>query len=266
MNEVSFVKKTIEFSRNIDINLFKNFFIFNEISSTNNKAKELAKKGEREGTVVISRIQKRGRGRFDRLWESPEGGIYLSIILKPDCLIDKTTLLPLIAALAVSKTIDYYGLHSKIKWPNDVMVNGKKIAGILLESIIKEEKLEYVILGIGINFNIDINFLSEDIRNNVTSMFYELKISLDYYNFLKKLFMFVDRYYTLFLKGNFNAILREWKENSDTIGKGIRIYTGSEEIIGRVYDIDQSGFLIVKTISGERKIITSGDCFYLDEA
>ena len=112
MKNSTFIKKTIEFGKNLDIDLAKKFIVFDEVESTNNKAKEFAEDSE-EGTIIISKIQKKGRGRFTRNWESPEGGLYLSIILKPDVLPDKTTLLPLMASIAVCKTINSFGLNSK---------------------------------------------------------------------------------------------------------------------------------------------------------
>ena len=126
MKDTTFIEKTLNFSKNLNIDFVKKIIVFDEIPSTNSEAKKLARKGEEEGTVIITQIQKKGRGRFDRLWESPEGGLYLSIILRPDCSPNKATLLPLIAALAVSKTINSYDFSAKIKWPNDVRVNEKK--------------------------------------------------------------------------------------------------------------------------------------------
>ena len=265
MKKISFVEKTLEFSKDLDVVLIKKIVVFDHIYSTNLKARELAKKGEEDGTVIISRVQEKGRGRFDRIWESPDGGVYFSIILKPNCSAEKTTLLPLVAALAISKTINCYNLDSKIKWPNDVIINGKKIAGILIESEAEEKNLKHVVLGIGINLNIDVSYFSEGIRNNTTSMLNELKTPVDYYEFLESLFLFLDRYYTLFLNRKFNEILMKWKQNSDTLGRKVRIKSISDDIIGKVYDIDQSGFLIVITDSGESRKITSGDCIYLDE-
>ena len=261
-----FVKKTLDFSKSIDINLVKKFIVFDEVSSTNIKAKELAQNDEEEGTIVIARIQKKGRGRFDRLWESPDGGLYLSIILRPNCSPDKATLLPLIASLVVCKTINsHYHLSAKIKWPNDVRVNGKKVAGILLESEVDGNQLHYVVLGIGVNLNIDVSLFPKELKNNATSILHELNATVDYHKFLEHLLCTLDNYYSMFLNGNFDTILREWRYYSDTLGRKVRIVTSSDELTGKVYDVDQSGFLIVITDSGEHKKITSGDCIYLDE-
>lgn len=256
-------EKIVALSKNLEINLVKKILVFDELSSTNSKAKKLAQKGEEEGTVVIAKIQNNGRGRFERIWESPDGGLYLSIILRPDIPPEKITLLPLIAALAVTKTINEYGLSACIKWPNDVRVNGKKIAGILLES--DDNQLRYVVLGIGVNLNIDISRFSEELKNVVTSLSEELATTIDYHTFLKKLLSMLDTYYTMFIDKDFDKILREWKTKSDTLGRKVRIVTSSDEITGKAYDVDESGFLIVIMDSGKYKKITSGDCMYFDE-
>ncbi|UCF12476.1 MAG: biotin--[acetyl-CoA-carboxylase] ligase [Thermoplasmatales archaeon] len=264
MKDTTFKEKTINFSKNLDVDFVKKIIVFNEISSTNSKAKELARKGEEEGTIVIAQIQKKGRGRFDRLWESPGGGIYLSIILRPDCPPNKATLLTLVISLVVSKTINSYNLSSNIKWPNDVRVNGKKIAGILLELEANEYKVDYIILGVGINLNTNTNLLSKKIRLISTSLSEEIGNSVDYYNFLKILLFNFDKYYKLFLEKKYDSIIKEWKNQSDTLGRRVRITTSSEQIIGNACDIDQSGFLIVINDSGECKKVANGDSIYFE--
>ena len=265
MKDNTFVEKTLDFSKNINIDLVKRVIVFDELSSTNNKAKELAHDGKAEGTVVIAQMQKRGRGRFERVWESPDGGLYLSIILKPDVSPDKTTLLPLIAALAVSSTIRNFDLPSTIKWPNDVQVNKKKVAGILLESDAHKNQLRYVILGVGVNLNIDVNLFSRELKNVTTSLSQELHTVVDYHKFLENLLLTLDTYYSMFLNHEFDRIISEWKVQSDTLNKRVRIATSSDDVIGKAYDVDQSGFLLVITDSGEHKKIMSGDCIYFDE-
>jgi len=265
MNSDDFIEKTLDLSKNIDVDLVKKFVVFNEISSTNSKAKELAQCGEAEGTVVIAQMQKSGRGRFDRIWESPEGGLYLSIILKPDVSPDKTTLLPLVAALAVSTTIRDYDLSVSIKWPNDVRINSKKVAGILLESDINSEKINYVIIGIGVNLNSTIDQFPTDLKKTSTSVFNELACHVDYHKFLVDLLSNFERYYSLFIQGGYDSIISEWKKASDTLGKQVKIVTSSSDIVGMATDIDNSGFLLVKTESGEQKKIMSGDCVYCNE-
>ncbi len=265
MNSNTYVENTTDFCRKLNIDLVKNVFVFDELSSTNIKAKELARHGEQKGTIVISKVQTKGRGRFDRKWESPEGGLYFSIILRPQVEPDKTTLLTLIAAISICEVINsLYDISSTVKWPNDVRINGKKVAGILLESESNGNKLDFVILGIGVNLNIHINQLSPELKSTSTSISHEFNRFVDHYAFLKHLLLTLDKYYAVFLNHDINSILSEWKKHSDTLDKNVRIVTSSDEIVGKASDIDESGFLIVIADSGEHKKVTSGDCFYIE--
>jgi len=265
MKERAFIKKTREFTKKLHIPVVKNLLVFDELDSTNSTAKELARAGAEEGTIVIARTQNQGRGRFDRIWQSPEGGIYLSFILRPRISAEKTSLLPFVAALALTKTIESYGLHATIKWPNDVRVNGKKIAGILLESEVIGDTINYVVVGIGMNLNIDITHFSTDIQPRSTSMIHELGSPVDYHEFLRKFFIQFGSFYKLFVEQQYDRIIDEWKTYTDTLGKTIRVQTPIETIQGIASDIDLSGFLLLRTERGETKKIMSGDCLYFDE-
>lgn len=265
MKERAFVKKTREFSKKLPIDVVKNLLVFDELDSTNSTAKELAHDGAEEGTIVIARKQNQGRGRFDRIWQSPEGGVYLSFILRPRISAEKTSLLPFVAALALTKTIESYGLHATIKWPNDVRVNGKKIAGILLESEVIGHAINYVVVGIGMNLNIDITHFSTDIQPRSTSIIHELGSPVDYHEFLRTFFIQFGSFYKLFVEQQYDRIIDEWKTHTDTLGKTIRVQTSTETLQGIAFDIDQSGFLLLRTERGEIKKIMSGDCLYFDE-
>lgn len=265
MKATRFVKKTIKFSKNLDIDFVKKLFVFDIIDSTNSKAKKLAHSGAEEGTVIIARMQQHGRGRFDRVWQSPEGGIYLSLILRPKISIEKISLIPFVAGLAVAKTIDSYGLQTTIKWPNDVLVNQKKIAGILIESEIEGLSICYVVVGIGMNLNIDINVLSPDIQFRSTSLFHEIHSAIDYYEFLRIFFSHFEKEYSNLINHRYEKLIDEWKMHSDTLGKTIRVQTTMETFQGVAFDIDPSGFLLLRTTKGEKKKIYSGDCLYFNE-
>lgn len=265
MKENDFVKKTLDFSKKLNINLIKKFVVFDEVISTNDIAKQLTINGEDEGTVVISRIQKKGRGRFDRIWESPDGGMYLSIILRPKGTPEKAMLLSLMTAIVISKTMSSYNLSPKIKWPNDIRVSGKKIAGVLIESEAYQNKLKYIVIGIGINLNNNLQNLSEKIRSSSTSLLKEVGSFVDYYNFLSNLLKNLDKYYMIFLTKNFKYIIQEWKNHSDTIGQKVIINSSNEPIEGKVIDINPSGFLEVILDTGEIRIISSGEFIYLED-
>jgi BirA family biotin operon repressor/biotin-[acetyl-CoA-carboxylase] ligase len=265
MNEKAFIKKTRGFPKKLHIDVVKNLLVFDELDSTNSTAKELARYGAEEGTIVLARTQNQGRGRFDRIWQSPEGGIYLSFILRPKVSAEKTSLLPFVAALALTKAIESFDLHATIKWPNDVRVNGKKIAGILLESEVTGQAINYVVVGIGMNLNIDITLFSTDIQPKSTSMSHELGNPVDYHEFLKTFFIQFGIFHKLFASQQYDRIIDEWKTHTDTLGKTIRVQTSAETLQGIASDIDQSGFLLLRTEQGDTKRIMSGDCLYFDE-
>ncbi|MBN2599437.1 MAG: biotin--[acetyl-CoA-carboxylase] ligase [Candidatus Thermoplasmatota archaeon] len=265
MKKSSYIKKTEAFFEHLAQDVVKKSFVFDEVGSTNIKAKELAKAGAEEGTVVIAKRQSQGRGRFERNWESPEGGVYLSVILRPSESFEKLPLLSFVAALAVTKTIRSYGLPATIKWPNDVRVNGRKIAGILLESEGDGRSITYVIVGVGINLSVDLTKFSAPIQNKSTSVVNELHYQVDYHEFLKIFFLSFQHYYELMKAQRYGTIIDEWKASSDTLGKRVRIQTMTETLQGIAFDVDQSGFLLLRTEDAEIKKMVSGDCLYFDE-
>jgi BirA family biotin operon repressor/biotin-[acetyl-CoA-carboxylase] ligase len=265
MKDRIFVKKTVEFSKKLPSDFFKKLLVFNDLDSTNTTAKELARTGAEEVTVVITRTQSHGRGRFDRIWQSPAGGVYLSLILRPKTPLEKSSLLSFVAALVVTRAIDAYGLHASIKWPNDVRVNAKKIAGILVESEATGTVIDYAVVGVGINLNIDLADLSSDIRSNSTSLSAELPAPIDYHDFLNTFLQQFEKVYTTFRDNRFDSIINEWKNRTDTLGKKIQVETSTEILQGTAVDIDSSGFLLLRTKNGVIKKISSGDCQYLNE-
>jgi BirA family biotin operon repressor/biotin-[acetyl-CoA-carboxylase] ligase len=266
MNESLFVKKTLEFSKNHHGPFIKKINVFDDLTSTNHSAKELASQGAEEGTIVIAQTQSKGRGRFDRVWQSPKGGVYLSLLLRPKTPVEKTSLLTFIAALAVTQAVRSYNVPARIKWPNDVHVKGKKIAGILLESETSGSQGSYVIVGVGVNLNTNLAQLSVDVRKQSTSIRKEHGSSIEYYEFLNTLLLQFDRFYQLFSAGKFEQIIDEWKHHSDTLGKSIRIESTNDIVQGTAVDVDHSGFLLVKTQDGTIVRVTSGDCTVIDES
>jgi BirA family biotin operon repressor/biotin-[acetyl-CoA-carboxylase] ligase len=265
MKESAFVKDTVVFSKKLDSHIVKKIFVFDTLDSTNAKAKEFACAGAEDRTFVLARVQTHGRGRLDRTWQSPAGGMYLSVLLRPTITTEKTSLLSFVAALAVTTTLESYGLHAAIKWPNDVRVGGKKIAGVLLESEITGTTTDYVIVGMGINVNTAITHLSDDLQACSTSMMQELSGPVEYHRFLQTLLTMFDHYYMLFTHERYKQIMNEWKHHADTLGKQVQVQTSAETLQGTAYDIDESGFLLLKTDNGEIKKIISGDCRYLTE-
>jgi BirA family biotin operon repressor/biotin-[acetyl-CoA-carboxylase] ligase len=215
------------------------------VESTNEYAKKIASKSE-NFTIILAKKQRSGRGRLNRKWESPEGGLWVSVILKPEFF---SSLLSLDMGLAVLETLKNFGIDSKLKWPNDLLVSEKKICGILLEKI-----SENVIIGIGLNVNI-----SKMNTENWTSMSVETKKRFNLEEVLDVLINNMRYYYSLYEKREFSKIIGEWKQNSCTLGKNVIVETIPETLSGKAIDIDENGFLILDN----GKKINAGDVVHL---
>ena len=149
----------------------KNLYIYKEVSSTNTIAKFLSMNGVENGTVVISEKQTKAKGRSGKSWESPLGGVWLSIILNPNVDHSKIPLITLATGVAVAKTLENIGVEDpEIKWPNDIMINGKKVCGILTEAVAKFNTIESVIIGVGIDANLDVEQFPEDLEEGTTTL------------------------------------------------------------------------------------------------
>ncbi|KYC53182.1 MAG: putative biotin ligase [Candidatus Methanofastidiosum methylothiophilum] len=251
-------EKQIEFEleRMLDTNIIgKKILFFEEVDSTNNKAKQIAL-DEKEGAVVISEIQTSGRGRRGREWQSPKGGIYVSFILKPNISPQRAPQLTLVSSLALVETLNAIdgNLNAKIKWPNDVLIKGKKISGILTELSADMEKINYIVVGVGVNINTDINSLPE----TATSLKLEMREEISVKLFLKSFLEHYDSVYQEYLDGGINQIIQRWKDNSDTLGKNVKIMGINETYEGLAKDIDENGALILLIDNKEIKVY-SGD-------
>jgi BirA family biotin operon repressor/biotin-[acetyl-CoA-carboxylase] ligase len=223
-------------------------------------AKELARKGAREGTVIVAETQTLGRGRFGRRWISPAGGVWFSIILRPEVSARDASKLTFVASVAVAKTIiKLFGSDAEIKWPNDVLIKGKKVCGILTETSTKGESLDFAVVGIGINGDFSLNELPVDLRGSSTTLKEELKRRIDLEPFLRSLLEETEHYYYMFLQGRFKAILDEWKNLSKLLGSYVEVTSLDEKIEGWATDIDEDGALALRLKDGNMRKIVSGD-------
>lgn len=240
---------------------------FSKLESTNDTAKSIAPDAC-DGTVVISEVQTKGRGRLNRAWISPKGGIWLSVILKPKIAPQDAAKLTLMAGIAVADTMREFDIPAKIKWPNDVLVKAKKVCGILTEMTTETDMMEYAVLGIGIDANVDTEKFPLEARESSTSMQAELGHTVDRLEFTAKLLVRLNEEYARFEKafvngdiGSFDAMLDEWKSLSDTIGRVVTIQMRTKTISGEAVGIDHDGALIVETKDGIERVF-AGDCIY----
>jgi len=232
---------------------------FPEIGSTMDAARELAKKGAGEGTIVIAEAQTRGRGRLSREWLSPEGGIYFTFVLRPRISPAYAPRINLMASVAVAATIrKLFGLKAELKWPNDVLIEGRKVCGILAEMDAEMDVVNFVNVGIGINANTSI----PQFEKTVTSLKDALGREISRKEFLSALLVEINRQQPLLMKAD---LLEEWKKLSGTLNKYVRILSPGEVIVGRAIDIDTTGALIIRKRNGSLKKALAGDCIHLRE-
>ncbi len=241
--------------------LGKYLFFSREAGSTNDWAKELAELGAPEGTVAIAETQTSGRGRLDRKWHSPKGGLWFSIILKPKLKPMETVKLVFLAGLAVAETLrSLYALKVETKWPNDVLVDGLKVCGILSEMKTLGEKVAYVIVGVGVNANFEADkMFPSELRNTATSLETLLGRKVVLEELFRTLLEKMESLYELFLNDGFNQILEKWKGFASFLGREVEVLTESEKIDGFAVDVDDDGALVLKLKDGSLKRVFVGD-------
>jgi len=239
----------------------KNIIFLNETDSTNTWAKELAAQGAPEGTLVIAEKQTEGRGRRGRSWFSPPGGgIYFSLILRPVISPGETPKITLMTAVVLAETlISLMKLKLRIKWPNDILVNGKKLAGILTEISTEMDAVNYIIVGLGLNVNTQFEQFPQDIKGNATSILIENGKQFPRVKLIQHYLKLYEIYYDMFKNNDFEPIMKRWRELADIIGKQIRVDVIGKTHIGKVVDVDNDGVLILKDDQGRLQRIFSGD-------
>ncbi|MDR2861562.1 MAG: biotin--[acetyl-CoA-carboxylase] ligase [Syntrophobacterales bacterium] len=239
---------------------------YEETDSTNNRARNLAQEGAPEGTLVLAEFQRQGRGRRGRIWRSPKGaGIYVSVILRPHVQPHEAPQLTLLTAVAMAETLrETADLPFAIKWPNDIMVRGKKISGILTEMAMEMERIDYVVVGVGLNVNMRQEDMSPDIRDIATSLAISTGKVFSRVQILRAFLEKLEFYYGLFQARQFERIRLRWKELSGLIGKKVRIDGLDRPFTGEVMDLDQDGFLLLKLKDGTIQRIVAGDVLYVE--
>jgi len=244
--KTKFVGKEIEF--------------YESVGSTNNIAYELAEKDRPEGTAVIANEQTKGKGRLGRTWVSPEEkGIYLSCILRPAIMLNEVPKITLVAAVGVVKAIrKFAGIEALIKWPNDILVSDRKVGGILTELKAEMDRVNFAVLGIGIN----VNTPKKNLPKEGTSLKEESKSSTDFsrVELVKILLQSLEDEYVKFKENGFSVIRKELKSFSCTLGREVSVSSAANgSFKGKAVDIDENGTLIVELANGSRKTFVSGD-------
>ncbi len=231
--------------------------LFDSIDSTNTYAKRLLEADIKNGMVIIAEEQTGGRGRFNRVWESQkEKNLTFSIILKPEMDLNKIGLLPLLTASAVAKAIEAItNLEVECKWPNDILINGKKTCGILIEST-STHKINRIIVGIGLNVNQEL--FPDEIRLIATSLKNEFGKTIDRVILLVEILKRFEDMYFRFMRNDYQEYLIEWEKRCKMFGKEISVSYFEKQIDGKALRIDSDGSLILETGANEIKLF-SGD-------
>jgi BirA family biotin operon repressor/biotin-[acetyl-CoA-carboxylase] ligase len=234
----------------------RKIYYYPQVGSTMEIAREKALKGAIEGTLVITDEQVAGRGRLGRIWQSPLGSIALSVILYPE--IFHLPQLNMLASLAVVNAIKgIAGVEANIKWPNDVLIKGKKVCGIIVESEIKNKRILYAIIGIGINVNLEVGCLGE-MPLPATSLADEYGRHLSRLELIRELLVEIERLY-LSLKQDNDDVFRRWRDNLETLGRRVEVHDGDNIYKGVAEKVAEDGRLCLRLTDGSLKKVTAGD-------
>lgn len=233
---------------------------YTELPSTNNKAKALAAEGAADGTLVVSETQKNGRGRLSRGWYSPlHKGLWFSLILRPDFLPQDAPKCTLMAAVAIVKAVlRVSAIPVGIKWPNDILYNGKKLVGILTEMSAEMDRINYVVIGIGVNVNVDQKDFPEEISQIATSLSIIKGQKVSRLDLMQAILAELEGLYYQVMKTGFSDVLDEWKKYSVTLGQEVNVIGINEAFAGTAEDIDADGALLVKCGKEIRRVL-AGD-------
>ncbi len=229
--------------------------------STQDIASALAEQGAHEGTIVLAEEMSGGRGRLGRKWYALRGGLWFTLILRPRVVKD-AQLLSLAVGLGLVKGIEkHLGTKTSLKWPNDVLYDERKLAGILVEGKIESNYIKYILVGIGLNVN---NEIPAELRSTAISLKEIKGKSIPRIPLLRSILLQIDHYYvTLFEKKDYEEILSEWKKYSTTIGRTVKAVTiDGRIIVGKAVDVDKNGALVIETSHGLEKIY-AGDLEHL---
>lgn len=245
----------------------KKVVYFEKIDSTNNYAKKIAMENGQEGLVIVAGSQSQGRGRLGRVWDSPEGsGIYFSVILRPPMPPEDIQVITLAAAVAVSRAIEKAtGIKPGIKWPNDLLLDGRKVCGILTEMNSEIDRVNFIVLGIGINYLRQKEDFPGELAKTATSLTaYAAENGLGIKEAGRLLLICdvlteLDHVYRDILAGGTEAILKKWKDYSVTLGREVKVISASGEFHAFAEDITQDGKLVVKCSDGSRRMVQSGE-------
>lgn len=215
------------------------------------------------GMVIIAEEQTGGVGRMGRAWISPSGGIWITIVLKPHIPIDHVFMITMAGSVAVARAIrKEFDLGALIKWPNDIFIGNKKVAGLHLELAAEADTVHHCLLSMGIDVNVNLSQFSPVLQNEITSISAEIGHDIDRASFLARILKEFENHYQLIESGEYDAIIREWKSLSCTLEHRVDIRTLKNSFSGEAVDIDEFGALIIRKDNGKLERVIAGDCHH----
>ena len=253
---------SVEIQFGLNTKIFgRKIYAFDSVDSTMDFAFRLGLEGALEGTLVCAEGQTKGRGRLGRQWHSPKGkGIYASIILRPSLppsIVSQLTLLSAVSMCEAIKKVCH--LQTAIKWPNDILVGNKKLAGILTELSAEMDRVRFVVIGFGLNVNTSSSLLP----SSATSLKHELHRSVSRTELMQEILRYLEKWYQILGKEGFLKIVQRWKELSSTLGRRVRVEGIGEYIEGEAIDMDENGSLIIRNDAGIKFKRISGDVVFV---
>ena len=259
-----------EITANLKTNLIgQHAYYFDTLDSTQNQALKMANDGENNGSIIVASAQTGGKGRDGRKWISPKGGIWISIILHPQFDISITTLFPIASSLALSIAIEkLFSVSPELKWPNDLTIKGKKVAGMLVDASLESNRIENIVLGVGINFNVNVKHIEKSLKQ--TPNFYgvaslsDQKHQIRPVQLVQTFLVELEKIYESLNAKRTKEIISEWTSRSSTIGKNVEFNIHGEKIKGKAIKIDEDGALIISENNKRHKVI-AGDIVHLSK-
>lgn len=238
-----------------------------ETVSTNSVAFKLAEEGAQEGTTVVADSQTGGKGRLGRVWASPPGvNLYCSVILRPPVQPMAAPQLTFLSVVALARAIEQLTtLSPRIKWPNDILIEGRKVAGLLNEMSAETDKINFVVLGIGVNLNMTADQFPPDLRHPATSLFLESGVMVRRTDFVRCLLRELDAVYGTFLREGYGPVRSEWLQRSRLAGELVTVSNNGSVTAGRVRGIDEYGALLLELEDGSILQVLAGDVRLVNE-
>lgn len=240
----------------IGSDLCPRIYMYAEVGSTNSVALQLIEEKNQIGFVVVAERQSAGSGQAGRLWESPHGGLWISLAIQPQIELSQLEIVPILSAVGIAKALETFDIKTLLKWPNDILINHnlKKIGGILVEGKVTQFSLNYLIIGIGLNINNTLDQYSKLLQEQITTVYEEFNKEIDLNRLLQEIIHQIEELFECLRLNGSQSILEEWKEKDNIIGMRVIVQNPEGDYQGKVIDISPHGQLVLEI--SESKIVT----------